>query len=71
MEIKYTPEAKITMTDSMYRLLSNRLPKSTHESNYIAETLLEMYDIKEIRNGKFLLKFTFINDYQWEYPGIK
>ena len=35
------------------------------------ETLLEMYDLEELLNGKFLLKFTTIDHYQREDPGMK
>ena len=55
----------------MSRLPSNGQPKSTHESNYITETLLEIYHVEELMNGEFPLKFTTINHYQWEYLSIK
>ena len=45
--------------------------KSTYESNYITETLLEMYHVEELLNGTSPLKFTTINHYQREYPGIE
>ena len=55
----------------MSRLPSNGQPKSTHESNYVTETLLENYYVEEILNGTFPPKFTYIDHYQWEHPGIK
>ena len=48
----------------------NGQPKYTHKYNYIAETLLEMYDVKKIPNGTLPLKFTTIDHYQQEDPGI-
>ena len=55
----------------MSRLLSNGQPKSTHESNYITETLLEMYEVEKLPDGTLPLKCTTINHYQRYYPGIK
>ena len=55
----------------MSRFLSNDQPKSTHKSNYITEIFLEMYDVEELINVTLPLKFTTINHYQREYPGIK
>ena len=69
--IQYIPRAKNILTDAMSRFLSDRQPKSTHESNYFAEMFLEMYDIKEIQNVKLPLKFTTIDHHQWEDIGIQ
>ena len=55
----------------MSRLTSSGQLKYTHDSNYITETLLKLYDVEEIPNGTLPLKFPTINYYQWEYPGIK
>ena len=55
----------------MSRLPSNGQPKSTHDSNYVTETLLEIYDVEELPNVKFPLKFTTIDHCQPEDPGIK
>ena len=55
----------------MSRLPSKKQPRSTHESNYVTETLLEMYGIEEIPNGIFPLKFTTINHYQWGNPCVQ
>ena len=48
----------------MSRLPSNAQPKSTHKSNYITETLLEIYDEEELPNGTFPQNFTTIDHYQ-------
>ena len=66
-----SPEPKNITADDMSRLLSNGQPQSTHESNYVTETLLEMYDIEELLNGTFPLKFTNTDHYQPEDPSIK
>ena len=70
-EIQYIPGTKNIIADAMPRIPSNGKPNSTHKSNYITETLLEIYDVKELTNGTFPLKFTTINHYQQEDPGIK
>ena len=54
----------------MYRLLSIR-KKSTHESRYIRETLLEIYDVEGLPHSTFPLKITTIGHYQLEDTGIK
>ena len=55
----------------MSRLPSNRQLESTHKDNYITENVLEMYGVEELQNGTFPLKFTTIDHYQREDPGIK
>ena len=55
----------------MSRLTLYRQPKSTDKSNYIAETLLEIYDVEELPDGTFTLKFITIDHYQMENPVIQ
>ena len=55
----------------MSSLPLNGQPKSTQDSNYITETLLGMYDVEELPNLTFPLKFTTIAYSQWEDLGIK
>ena len=45
--------------------------KYTHEFNYIAETLLEMYDEEELLNGMFPLKFRTTKHYHHKYLDIQ
>ena len=69
--IQYTPGAKNILAGFISRLPSNIQPKSTHQSNYITETLLEMYEVEKLPDGTLPLKCTTINHYQRYYPGIK
>ena len=39
----------------MYRLSFDSQPKSTHNSNYTSETLLEMDDLEELLGSSFTL----------------
>ena len=55
----------------MSRLSLDGQPKYTHDSDYITETLLEIYDVEEISYGIFPLKFTTIDHYQQEDPDIQ
>ena len=70
-EIQYISVSKNIDSGDMSRLPSYRQLKSTHYSNHIAEILLKMYDVEELPNGTFPIKFTTINHYKQEYPGIK
>ena len=70
-KIQYIPRVKNIAEDAISTFLSNGKPKSTHKYNYVAETLLEMYEVEEIPNGTFPFKFTTIEHYQRGYPGIK
>ena len=69
--MKYITGAKNMVSDAMYRLLLDGQPKYTHESNYIVETLLEMYDVQKLPDGMLLLKFKTIDYYKWEYTSIQ
>ena len=44
-KIKYIPMAKNIVEDDISTFLSNGKPKSTPKSNYVAETLLDMYGV--------------------------
>ena len=55
----------------MSRFPSDGKNKSTNESNYVLEKLLEIYDVEEIKMGTFPLKFTAIYHYQREDPVIQ
>ena len=55
----------------MSRLTSNRQPKYTHESNFVTETLLDIYDVEELPNNTLPLKFTTIDHYKLDDTGIK
>ena len=59
------------MAYDISRLQLNGQPKYTHEYNWIMEDFIEMYDVKELMNGTFPLKFTAIDHCQREDPGIK
>ena len=55
--------------DDLSRFLNNRNRQTTHESSYTMENMLELYDIKEISDGTFMLSFNnIIYRYQREYP---
>ena len=44
-KIKYIPMAKNIVEDAISTFLSNGKTKSTPKSNYVAETLLDMYGV--------------------------
>ena len=69
--MKYITGAKNMVSDAMYRLLLDGQPKYTHESNYIVETLLEMYDVQKLPDGTLLLKFKTIDYYKWDDTSIQ
>ena len=69
--MKYIPRDKNIVADTMYKFSLYGQPKYKHKYNYTVETLLEMYGVEELPNGKFPLIFQNTNHYQWKYPGIK
>ena len=61
---------KNIVRDSLSQLPNNGNQNTTHESNYTMETMSEINDKEELSEGKFLIKFKIIDQYQWKYPGL-
>ena len=45
------------MADSQSRLPKNGTQKTSHEYNYITETIQEIYEVKDLSEGRFTVKF--------------
>ena len=57
-------------TDALSQLTNSSNQNTTHESNYTMETMSEINNKEELSEGKFLIKFKIIDQYQWRYPGL-
>ena len=53
---------------ALSRLPNNINQETTHESTYTMETILELYNIKELPDGTFPLLFKLIDRYLREDP---
>ena len=58
------------MADTLTQLPNKGNQKTTHESNYIRETMSEINHIKEISEGMFPINFKIIFQYQRKYPSL-
>ena len=67
-DIEYIPGNKKIVAYALSRLPINRSQNTTHQSIYTTETMLKLYDIKELLNGTSSPSFNIINFYQQEDP---
>ena len=68
LEIGYIPGKKNIVSDALSRLAINGNQDTTHESMYTMETMSELYNTKELSEGKFPLPFNLIYFYHQEDP---
>ena len=58
------------MSVALSVLPNNGNENTTHKSNYITENTLEIFDINELSEGKFLITFEIIDQYQRKDPSL-
>ena len=56
------------MSDALSLITKNRIQKNTYKSNYITETMSEIYGTDELPEGMFPIKFNIIDQYQRNHP---
>ena len=61
---------KNIVTDALLQSPNYGYKNTTHKSNYITENTLEIFDINELSEGKFLITFEIIDQYQRKDPSL-
>ena len=62
--VEYIPGEKNISVHALSQLPSNINQETTHELTYVTEIMLELYYIKELPEGNFLLYLKIIDRYQ-------
>ena len=65
-DIEYIKGDKNIAADALSRLPNNGNQETTHEKTYTTETMLELYDIKELPKGTFPISFNLTDRCQRE-----
>ena len=66
--IEYIQGEKNIAADALSQLPNNLNQETTHDSTYKTETILWIFNIEDIPEGKFSLYLKLIERYQQEYP---